>query len=168
MSTGNHFDSWRRIIRLQDRYPLFSDNPPSPGEVGVGINVPYSYSYQISESAVRWDQRVFVLEVSRKFNRLQMSLQRQHLLLSNLILRAWVFLRSGFEPATSSSANQRSPGWANQTAEVNKNLAHCYLIMEILTYPVRVINKHFGQKSTANFAICLLLFSIWFPPIPES
>ena len=67
-----------------------------------------------------------------------------------------LFLRSGFEPATSSSADQRSPGWANQKAEVNKNLAHCYLIVEILTYPVRVINKHFGQKSTANFAICLL------------
>ena len=67
-----------------------------------------------------------------------------------------MFLRSGFEPAASSFADQRSPGWANQKAEVNKNLAHCYLIVQILTYPVRVINKHFGQKSTANFAICLL------------
>ena len=33
MSTGSHFDSWLRIIRLQDRY-LSTDNPPSLGEVG--------------------------------------------------------------------------------------------------------------------------------------
>ena len=36
-------------------------------------------------------------------------------------------------------------------------IRHCYLIIEILTNLVRVlrvIDKHFGQKSTANFAIC--------------
>ena len=35
-------------------------------------------------------------------------------------------------------------------------IRHCYLIIEILTNLVRVlrdIDKHFGQKSTANFAI---------------
>ena len=104
--------------------------------------------------------RPYILKVSRKSNRLQMSLQRQHWLLSNLkslsVFALGIWTRD-------LSADQRSPGWANQTTEVNKNLAHCYLIMEILTYHVRVINKHFGQKSTANFTICLLLFSIWFP-----
>ena len=32
-------------------------------------------------------------------------------------------------------------------------MEHYYLIMEILTNLVRVLGKHFGQKSTANFAI---------------
>ena len=171
MSTGSHFDTWRRIIRLQDRYLslTLTDNPPNPGEVG---HTTVSTSLTLTRTS-KWKGcemgptgfRPYILEVSRKSNRLQMSLQRQHLLLSNLkslsVFAVGIWTRD-------LSADQRSPCWANQTAEVNKNLAHCYLIMEILTYPVRVINKHFGQKSTANFAICLLLFSIWFPPFPES
>ena len=32
----------------------------------------------------------------------------------SLILRPWVLVRAGFEPATCRSADQRSPNWANQ------------------------------------------------------
>ena len=169
MSTGSHFDSWRRIIRLQDRYLSLQITRPAQERLGT----PRGQRHLLLLAPDKWKCcemgptgfRPYILEVSRKSYPLQMSLQRQHLLLSNLkslsVFAVGIWTRD-------LSADQRSPGWANQTAEVNKNLAHCYLIMEILTYPVRVINKNFGQKSTANFAICLLLFSIWFPPIPES
>ena len=53
-----------------------------------------------------------LFEKTRKCNHLQMSLQRQHFLLS--YLRPWVLVRAGFEPATSRSADRRSPNWANQ------------------------------------------------------
>ena len=49
-------------------------------------------------------------EKTRKSNHLQMSLQRP-----------WVSARPGFEPATSRSADRRSPNWANQAA-VNLDL----------------------------------------------
>ena len=64
-----------------------------------------------------------------------------------------MLVRPGFEPATSRSADRRSPDCANQMAEF-KTLGHCYLIMEILTNLVRVREKHFTrQKPTSNFAI---------------
>ena len=163
MSTGSHFDSWRRIIRLHDRYLSLQITHPTQERLGT----PRGQRSLLLLAPDKWKCcemgptgfRPYILEVSRKSNPLQMSLQRQHLLLSNLkslsVFAVGIWTRD-------LSADQRSPGWANQTAEVNKNLAHCYLIMEILTYPVRVINKHFGQKSTANFAICLLLLSMWF------
>ena len=34
-----------------------------------------------------------------------------------------------------------------------QNLEHCYLIIEMLTNLVRVLDTHFGPKSTANLAI---------------
>ena len=53
-------------------------------------------------------------EKTRKSNHLQMSLQRQHFLLS--YFKPWVLVRPGFEPATSRSADRRSPNWAYQAA----------------------------------------------------
>ena len=55
--------------------------------------------------------------VERESNRLQMSFQRQHFLLSYL-LRPWELFRPGFEPATSCLADRRSPNLANQAADV--------------------------------------------------
>ena len=54
-------------------------------------------------------------EKTRKSNHLQMSLQRQHFLLSYL-KTLWELVRPGFEPVTSRSADRRSPNWANQAA----------------------------------------------------
>ena len=166
MSTGSYFDSWRRTIRLQDRYLSLQITHPTQERLGT----PRGQRPLLLLVPDKWKCcemgppgfRPYILEVSRKSNRLQMSLQRQHLLLSNLKSLS-VFC--GLDLSPPPPAQQASALPAELT---NKNLAHCYLIMEILTYPVRVINKHFGQKSTANFAVCLLLFSIWFPPIPES
>ena len=53
-------------------------------------------------------------EKTRKSNHLQMSLQRQHFLLS--YFKPWVLVQPGFEPATSRSADRRSPNWASQAA----------------------------------------------------
>ena len=50
----------------------------------------------------------YILEDSRESNRLQMSLQRQHLLLRNLNSTS-VGSDRGFEPAISHLADQRSP-----------------------------------------------------------
>ena len=50
----------------------------------------------------------YILEDSRESNRLQMSLQRQHLLLRNLNSMS-VGSGRGFEPAISRLADQRSP-----------------------------------------------------------
>ena len=51
-------------------------------------------------------------EKTRKSNHLQMSLQRQHFLLS--YLKTLSFGPVGVEPANSRSADRRSPNWANQ------------------------------------------------------
>ena len=55
-------------------------------------------------------------EKTRKSNHLQLSLQRQHFIVS--YLRPWVLVRLGFEPVTSRSADRRSPNWANQAADI--------------------------------------------------
>ena len=53
-------------------------------------------------------------EKTRKSNRLQMSLQRQHFVLS--YLKTLSVGPGGFEPVPSRSADQHSPNWANQVA----------------------------------------------------
>ena len=35
MSTGSHFDSWKRIIRLQDRYLSLQITHPAPERLGT-------------------------------------------------------------------------------------------------------------------------------------
>ena len=185
MSTGSHFDPMIENHKVTRSISLLTDNPPSPGEVGHTTGSTFLTLFEqwfrffyVPQVPNKWKccemgPTVFlpyILEDSRESNRLQMSLQRQHLLLRNLNSTS-VGSDRGFEPAISRLADQRSPEWANQTAKVNKNLTHCYvcyLLMEILSCPVRVIDKHFGQNSTTTFAICLLLFSVWFPPIPAS
>ena len=62
------------------------------------------------------------LSKTRKSSRLQMSLQTQHFLLSYFTFFSVIFLlsyfkfRPAFEPATSRSADRRSPNWAYQAA----------------------------------------------------
>ena len=149
MSTGSHFDSWRRIIRLQDRYLSLQITHPAQER----LDTPRGQHPLLLLAPDKWKCcemgptgfRPSILEVSRKSNRLQTSLQRQYLLLSNL-----------------KNLSVFAVGICTRDLSADQRLAHCYLIMEILTYHFRVINKHFGQKSTANFAICLLLLSMWF------
>ena len=71
-STGSHYDTWRRIMRLRS---LLTDKPPFPEKVGhtTGVCIPYSFrtvgwillrptrTYRIGLSAVRRDLRFFVL-----------------------------------------------------------------------------------------------------------
>ena len=88
MSTGSHFDSWRRIIRLQDRYISLQITHPARERLGT----PRGQRPLLLLVPDKWKCcemglpgfRPYILEVSRKSNRLQMSLQRQHFLLSNL------------------------------------------------------------------------------------
>ena len=88
MSTGSHFDSWRRIIRLQDRYISLQITHPARERLGT----PRGQRPLLLLVPDKWKCCEmgppgfcpYILEVSRKSNRLQMSLRRQHLLLSNL------------------------------------------------------------------------------------
>ena len=88
MSTGSYFDSWRRIISWQDRYLSLQITHPAQERLGT----PRGQRPLLLLVPDKWrccemgptGFRPYILEVSRKSNRLQMSLQRQHLLLSNL------------------------------------------------------------------------------------
>ena len=110
MLTGNgHYDTWRRIMRLSLDLSLQITHPPQ-GKLAtpLGSMSPFSLfvqwsgflrptKNQISESAVRRDVRFFVLtRETRKSNRLQMSLQRQHFLLSYWNPDCW--FRAGLNP----------------------------------------------------------------------
>ena len=64
----------------------------------------------------------------RRLENLQTSLQRQHFLLS--YLKTWVLVEPEFEPVTFSSADHRSPNWANQAAVYSLRL-NAPLIMPI-------------------------------------
>ena len=92
--------SWFTVMCSCAKLPPLCSNWKTVVEVhaGLSLNVPHStqerwrphqglgsfpsHKNKISESAVRWDLRFFVLsEKTKKSNRLQMSLQRQHFLL---------------------------------------------------------------------------------------
>ena len=84
--TGSYYDIWRRIMRLYYNEIYQSDNPPSPGKAGHtnGVYVLYSVSEQCCRFFVtshNFRPYPWTLE-SLTF--LQMSLQRQHFLLSCL------------------------------------------------------------------------------------
>ena len=92
--TGSHYDIWKRIIILRS---LLTDNPPCPGNVGLttGVYVPFSFRIVVwvlvrptRQDLDKWrccetGPTVF-RPYPRKANRLQMSLQGQHFLLSYL------------------------------------------------------------------------------------
>ena len=86
-------------------------------------------------------------EKTRKSNHLQMSLQRQHFLLS--YLKTLNVGPAGYEPVTSRSADRRSPNWANQAAveSITNNyiLLYNYLynyIIIIITIYYYIINNY--------------------------
>ena len=129
-------------------------NPlPQPLKVGhtIGVYDPYSFrivsdvgcftSHKNKSVKVLWDGTYgfsSLSEKTRKSNHLQMSLQRQHFLLS--YFKPWVLVRPGFEPATSRSADRCSLNWANQAAvclvgkDVNKMWNDIYrAIAEVMT-----------------------------------
>ena len=73
-------------------------------------------SHKSKSGKVLWDGThgfSSLSEKTRKSNHLQMSLQRQHFLLSYLRSQS---VGPGFEPATSHSVDRHSPNWANQAA----------------------------------------------------
>ena len=72
-----------------------------------------------------------LFEKIRKSNHLQMSLQRQHFLLSYF---KTPLVRSGFELTTSSSADRCSPNWASRAAVKNASFSLC-------TWPCNVHKK---------------------------
>ena len=87
-----------------------------------GVGSFTSHENQISVSAVRRDLRFSSLsEKIRKSNRSQMSLQRQHFLLS--YLKTLSIGPVGIKPETPPSADQRSPNWANQATHINRKWA---------------------------------------------
>ena len=116
---------WRPLSELFAMSLLY---PPNPWCVKfgltIGVYVPHSSltAMWLRLRPTRTDkskccERGFSLlsQKTRESNRLQMPLQRQHSLLSYL-KRPWVLVRLGLEPATSRSADRRSPNWANQAA----------------------------------------------------
>ena len=48
-------------------------------------------------------------------------------LIFSVVYRPWVLFRPGFEPATSHSADQHSPNWANQVAVYFSTLSELFL-----------------------------------------
>ena len=103
---------------------LLTGNPHSSGKIGH-TNGPTTLFDKSGVGLFLLRTRVKVLwdwtygfsslsEKTRKSNRLQMSLQRQHFLLS--YLKTLTFGLRRFKPATSRSADGRSPNWANQVA----------------------------------------------------
>ena len=145
ISTIWHGTNNREALQFQC---LLTDNPSSPGEAGhttevyippplfsnSGAGTFTSHKNQISEISVRRDLLYgfsSLSEKTRKSNRLQMSLQRQHFLFS---LTHFEFSHSGntffslshsdpecwfgrgLNPRPSRLADQRSPNWDNQAA----------------------------------------------------
>ena len=79
----------------------------------------YVQQEQISKIAVRRDLQFFVL--IRVNWKVSVTICRCHYkgsTLFSVILRTWVLIRPGLEPATSRSADQRTP-WANQATVAN-------------------------------------------------
>ena len=98
---------------MRDRPPNRGLRPYSLRTVCGFFNVPHNLYMQ-----GLWDGAYGLSSLSektRKSNRLQMSLQRQHFLLSYL-KRPWVLVRPGLEPAASRSADRRLSNWANRAA----------------------------------------------------
>ena len=93
-------------------------NGTQPVKVGHTTGVYYPYSFRIVMGVLlrptRTNHWKSFSTKTRKSNHLQMSLQRQHFLLS--YLKTLSVGPVGFEPATSCWADQRSPNWANQAA----------------------------------------------------
>ena len=93
-------------------------NGTQPVKVGHTTGVYYPYSFRIVMGVLlrptRTNHWKSFSTKTRKSNHLQMSLQRQHFLLS--YLKTLSVDPVGFEPATSCWAEQRSPNWANQAA----------------------------------------------------
>ena len=98
--------------------------PPWGIDHHTGDNVPYSLS-SLSEK-------------TRKSNRLQKSLQRQHFLLS--YLRPWVLVRPGLEPAASRSADRRLSNWANWAA-----VAYLQILMLVAPRLLVIIRNILGR-----------------------
>ena len=83
---------------------------------------------------------------------------------SSVILRPWVLIRSGIEPATSRSTDRRLTHWANQAAALcrrKKDLAYnCnkrtkeYLTMELVRKKVHYLNWiSFAEKGLVNLTL---------------
>ena len=119
---------WRPLSELFVMSFLYPPNPWCEWCVKfghtIGVYVPYSSltAMWLRLRPTRTDKSKccergfsFLSQKTRESNRLQMPLQRQHSLLSYL-KRPWVLVRLGLEPATSRSADRRSPNWANQAA----------------------------------------------------
>ena len=88
-------------------------------------------------------------EKTRRSNRLQMSLQRQHFLLS--YLKTLSFGPPGFEPATSRSADGHSPRWANQAVVV----AFYWHVFQNILLPLRRQSHHFSRVSLSWASLSL-------------
>ena len=79
----------------------------------------YVQQEQISKIAVRRDLQFFVLiQVNWKVSVTICRCHYKGSTLFSVILRTWVLIRPGLEPATSRSADQRTP-WANQATVAN-------------------------------------------------
>ena len=71
--------------------------------------------------------------------------------LSSVILRPWVLVRPGIEPATSRSADQRLSNWANRAAQSQKLIVFISLLVLFLFL-----------KSTSFFTCRKLIFVVSF------
>ena len=80
-------------------------------------------------------------EKTRKSNHLQMSLHREHFLLS--YLKIWVLVRPGFKPATFRSADRGSPNWAYQAA-VNQSRLKWQSVNELRSQFPDVTGMYWG------------------------
>ena len=106
-------------------------------------------SHKNKSVKVLWDRTYGFSSLSqktRKSNHLQMSLQRQHFLLS--YLRPWVLVWLGFEPATSHSADLLSPNWDNQAAVSTLNKDCTSVLSDQMSKTSSIQTKQ--NKNTVN------------------
>ena len=122
----SHCDTWRRIIPYIKISPYGYPTQPRKGWLhhkglrlllflNSGVGSFMSHWNQIRKGL--WDETYgfsSLSEKTKKSKHLQISLQRQHFLLS-CFWRPWVYVGpTGVEPPTFHPADPHSPNWANQ------------------------------------------------------
>ena len=124
---------FRNITEIVKKIESLQLTRPSLGQIGhtTGVLCPPLFSNSgvgsftsheiLSESAVRRGLRFFVLIWEARKVQLFARCHYKGSTFFSVIKRTWVFVRPGFEPATSRPADRRSANWANQ-AEVNNKL----------------------------------------------
>ena len=137
------------------KYVIYEQRP----DHNTGNYMPYSLTSPASHYSEDAGDGAYGLsslsEKTRISNHLQMSLQRQHILLSYFktlsVGPVW-----GHEPETSRTVVRRSTNWANRSAEKDYIQVHCMCIKGNCFPNIATSSKNIGRSSTRDCQIYLL------------